>query len=68
MVLLTCFFQEKSRYYITEENIDEAIENALNNIVSYNYAIDLNGTKFDGENKSKEADNESPKLTVESIN
>lgn len=62
------FSQEKSRYYITEENIDEAIENALNKIVNYNYAIDSNGTKFDDENKSKEANNESSKLTVENIN
>lgn len=34
--------------YILPENIDQVIENALTNIVDYNFAIDLNGNIYRG--------------------
>lgn len=42
-------FQEKSKTYITEENIDEAIEKALDNVVDHKYAIDLAGNIYKGD-------------------
>nr|XP_023012772.1 probable 28S ribosomal protein S26, mitochondrial [Leptinotarsa decemlineata] len=48
-----------SKYFILEENLDEAIENALANQVDYNYALELNGDKFLGrEHVFKEAKEE----------
>ncbi|KAK6635138.1 hypothetical protein RUM44_000387 [Polyplax serrata] len=38
----------KSLSYITEENLEEAVDNCLNNVVNYNYAIDINGNKYPG--------------------
>ncbi|XP_044735173.1 probable 28S ribosomal protein S26, mitochondrial [Chrysoperla carnea] len=35
--------KERSKTYITPENIDAAIEKALNNVVNYNFAIDAQG-------------------------
>lgn len=40
--------KEASATFITEENIDEAIDNALNNTVDYNFAIYSNGEKLVG--------------------
>lgn len=60
-------FQEKSRFYITEENIDEAIEKALDKIISHAYAIDVHGTKYYGNDKFEESNKESPTLKVETI-
>ncbi|GLH01075.1 Probable 28S ribosomal protein S26, mitochondrial [Gryllus bimaculatus] len=41
--------KEKEKYYITSENIDEAIENALRGEVDYNFAIDVKGNIYKGE-------------------
>ncbi|KAK6639723.1 hypothetical protein RUM43_007998 [Polyplax serrata] len=38
----------KSLSYITEENLEEAVDNCLKNVVNYNYAIDINGNKYPG--------------------
>ncbi|ENN72708.1 probable 28S ribosomal protein S26, mitochondrial [Dendroctonus ponderosae] len=40
--------KEASATFITAENIDEAIDNALNDTVDYNFAIDSNGEKLRG--------------------
>ncbi|NP_001280367.1 probable 28S ribosomal protein S26, mitochondrial [Acyrthosiphon pisum] len=40
--------KEKSKTYITVENIDEAIEKALDNVVDHKYALDLAGNIFKG--------------------
>lgn len=41
-------FQEKSKTFITAENIDDAIERALANHVDYNFAIDTEGNHYTG--------------------
>lgn len=45
--------KEKSKNYITAENIDVAIEHALANPVDYNFAINLNGEKVTDVNDEK---------------
>ncbi|KAJ9588969.1 hypothetical protein L9F63_017729 [Diploptera punctata] len=40
--------KEKSKYYITAENIDKAIEDALATTVDHNFAVDLEGHLFKG--------------------
>ncbi|XP_067012915.1 small ribosomal subunit protein mS26 [Anabrus simplex] len=40
--------KEKAKSYITADNIDEAIEKALNTEVDYNFAIDLDGNIYHG--------------------
>lgn len=45
---MTPLFQENSEHFITETNIDEAIEKALTNIVDHNFAIDTEGNIFEG--------------------
>lgn len=37
--------EEASKHFITQANIDQAIEHALANPVSFEYSIDLQGTK-----------------------
>jgi len=39
---------ERSKTYITRENLDAAIETALANPVDHNYAIDLAGNLYQG--------------------
>lgn len=46
-----CFillFQERSKSYITKENLDAAIDHALANPVDHNFAIDLQGNIYRG--------------------
>lgn len=38
----------ESKNFITEENIDEAIERALTDVVDYNFALDLDGNMIKG--------------------
>lgn len=40
--------KEKSKSYITNDNIDEAIEKALDNVVDHKYALDLAGNIIKG--------------------
>lgn len=40
--------KDQSKHFITEENIDEAIERALANVVDYNFAIDMDGNMYKG--------------------
>uniref|UniRef100_A0A1B6L7S0 Small ribosomal subunit protein mS26 n=1 Tax=Graphocephala atropunctata TaxID=36148 RepID=A0A1B6L7S0_9HEMI len=40
--------KEAAKSYITPENIDEAIENALSNVMDHNFCIDLEGNIFKG--------------------
>lgn len=40
--------KEKSKTYITVENIDEAIEKALDHVVDHKYALDLDGNILKG--------------------
>lgn len=42
--------QEMIPNLITNSNIDEAIEEALRNVVDHNFAIDLNGNRYVGDN------------------
>jgi len=62
--------KEKSKTYITVENIDEAIEKALDNVVDHKYAIDLAGNIYKGNNSSEPTtgSTDTPKLRVQSIN
>ncbi|KAH0554623.1 probable 28S ribosomal protein S26, mitochondrial [Cotesia glomerata] len=39
--------KEQAKAFITEENIDQAIEEAMANPINYNYAIDSVGNKYD---------------------
>lgn len=59
--MLLCW-QEKSKSYITKDNIDDAIEKALSSHVDFNFAIDKNGNVYQGRNtnplNSKEASSE----------
>ncbi|CAH0395421.1 unnamed protein product [Bemisia tabaci] len=49
--------KERSKTYITPENIDEAIEQALNTVVDFNYSIDLRGNKYIGKRTKPESQN-----------
>ncbi|PSN50038.1 putative 28S ribosomal protein S26 [Blattella germanica] len=40
--------KERSKFYITPENIDKAIDEALGSIVDHNFAIDTDGNIFRG--------------------
>lgn len=44
---------EASSTFITPENIDEAIEKALNTVTDYNFAIDVSGEKIMGKESKK---------------
>lgn len=53
--------KEASATFITSENIDQAIENALANPVDFNYSIDLQGNIYRGsESFSKDKKEEKP--------
>ncbi|XP_069669081.1 small ribosomal subunit protein mS26 [Periplaneta americana] len=47
--------KERAKFYITSENIDKAIEDALANPVDHNFAIDLQGNIYRGR-KTKPTD------------
>lgn len=57
LLFLFCFilFQERAKFYITADNIDRAIEDALASPVDHNYAIDLEGHIYRG-HKTKPSD------------
>ena len=38
-------FQEESKTFVTPENLDEKINEALDNVINYNYALKPNGEK-----------------------
>lgn len=40
--------QEAAKLFIVRENVDEAIEMALNNKVDFNFAIDVQGQQYPG--------------------
>lgn len=65
-----CLFQEKSKTYITTENIDEAIEKALDNVVDHKYAIDLAGNIYQGNtsNEPTTGTMSTNQLRVQSVN
>lgn len=48
-VLSTCcfslHFQDEQKSFVTKENLEEKIEQALNNPVNYNFALKSNGEK-----------------------
>lgn len=46
--------KEHAKYFITPENLDEAIEKALANPVDHNFAIDLNENIYSGRNTKVE--------------
>lgn len=46
--------KERSKYYITNENIDEVIEHAMANPVDYNFCIDLDCNVYHGRLARKE--------------
>lgn len=48
---------EQSPTFITEKNIDQAIELALTNIADYNFAIDLDGNIYKGDQKPNQDHN-----------
>lgn len=50
--------KEKSKTYITPDNIDAAIEQALATVVDYNYAIDLEGNKYYGRERTPDSQKE----------
>lgn len=50
--------KEMSKTYITRDNIDKAIEMALVQPVSYNFAIDLNGNIHRNEEQNQEKEKE----------
>lgn len=50
--------------YITEENIDAALEEILNNVINYNYSIDVNGN-IDREDPTNIDDDESKEKQVQ---
>lgn len=63
------FFQEKSKTYITIDNIDEAIEKSLDNVVDYKFAIDLAGNIYQGTNSNEPTTGTNKQqLRVQSIN
>lgn len=41
-------FQEQSKNFVTRENLDAKIEECLNSLTDYNYAIDLEGNVYTG--------------------
>jgi len=56
--------KELSKSYITAENIDEEIEKCLNNIESMNYAIDLQGNRYYGNEPIAEYDGNAGKQDI----
>lgn len=48
LIAIFLFSQELSKTYITPENIDKAIEEALENKLDFNYALDTRGNKYVG--------------------
>ncbi|XP_060852427.1 small ribosomal subunit protein mS26 [Rhopalosiphum padi] len=61
--------KEKSKTYITIDNIDEAIEKALDNVVDHKYALDLAGNIIKGNSPHEPATGTSTqKLRVQTIN
>ncbi|XP_026805368.1 probable 28S ribosomal protein S26, mitochondrial [Rhopalosiphum maidis] len=61
--------KEKSKTYITIDNIDEAIEKALDNVVDHKYALDLAGNIIKGNSPHEPATGTSTqKLQVQTIN
>lgn len=60
--------KERSKTFITPDSLDEAIENALANVVDYNYAIDLEGNKYYGRETIPESQkHETPELQKEDV-
>jgi small subunit ribosomal protein S26 len=53
--------KERAKFYITADNIDKAIEEALASPLDHNYAIDLEGHIYQGR-KTKPSDISSDKL------
>lgn len=53
-------FQELAKSYITPENIDQAIEQALEKKVDFNYAIDVRGKKYVGRYVTASGEEELP--------
>lgn len=47
--------KENSKTFITAKNIDQAIEEALANVVDYNFSIDLQGTIYKGNERPGKA-------------
>lgn len=47
--------QEAAKAFIVRENIDQAIEHALNNVKDYNFAIDSRGQIYSGRVNAKES-------------
>uniref|UniRef100_A0A2S2NED2 Small ribosomal subunit protein mS26 n=1 Tax=Schizaphis graminum TaxID=13262 RepID=A0A2S2NED2_SCHGA len=61
--------KEKSKTYITIDNIDEAIEKALDNVVDHKYALDLAGNIIKGNSPHEPTTGtSSQKLRVQTIN
>ncbi|XP_015370743.1 PREDICTED: probable 28S ribosomal protein S26, mitochondrial [Diuraphis noxia] len=61
--------KEKSKTYITIENIDEAIEKALDHVVDHKYALDLAGNIYKGSDPIEPTTGTiSSQLRVQSIN
>ncbi|XP_022168143.1 probable 28S ribosomal protein S26, mitochondrial [Myzus persicae] len=62
--------KEKSKTYITAENIDEAIEKALDHVVDHKYALDLAGNILKGNDPSEPTTGttSSQQMRVQSIN
>lgn len=59
--------KERAKYYITPENIDEAIEKALDNEVDYNFSLDVDGTIYHGRfTKPSSASESGEKMSVAS--
>lgn len=46
--------KESSKHFITRENIDQHIDQALANPVDYNFAIDLKGNKLKNDNEMEQ--------------
>jgi len=44
---LLILFKEQSKNFITKENLDEKVREALENPINLDYAIDLNGAKIE---------------------
>ncbi|KAL4090702.1 hypothetical protein QTP88_025489 [Uroleucon formosanum] len=57
--------KEKSKTYITAENIDEAIEKALDSVVDHKYALDLAGNILKGNEPNEPS---TGTMRVQSIN
>lgn len=55
--------KEEAQTFITSKNIDEAILNALENIVDHNMAIDRNGNFYEDKPKKSESSTVSSSLS-----